>query len=110
MNFCEKCDCLLCVKEILTAGKKRDLYYVCKDKNCDFKKKCNNFCIIKKEYRQKLNNRAYLNRHKVKDNTLPIKKSTCPKCNTTGINKYERRHFNNQFFINNICSCCYHNW
>lgn len=108
--FCEKCDCLLHVKEILNEDNKRELYRFCKNENCDYKKKCTSFKILKKDYRFKLVNRTHLNEHKSKDSTLPIKKSKCPKCKKTNINKYERKYFRNQFFINHLCSSCNYNW
>ena len=110
MHFCDKCECLLVVRELLTAEKKRVLYYICNNGTCDTKKLCTSFRISKKNYRHKLSDKNYLNKFKTKDSTLPIKKSTCPKCNKTNINKYERKYFRNQFFINHICSSCYHNW
>ena len=110
MKFCEHCHKKLGIREEIVDGK-RGVYFYCKSKKCTYKIPFGSARISRKTYNSKNNNRhKHYNKYKTKDITLPLKKSTCPNCKKTHFNRYEKKHSKNRFYINHICSHCYHNW
>ena len=115
MYFCKNCSKFLDVREEISQSPNgaplRDVYYYCKNPDCNYKIPCQNYQVFHKVYRQKAaNDDRHLNQYKAQDCTLPQKSSKCPKCKRLGKNRFERKYFNNHFYINNICSKCFHNW
>lgn len=109
MNFCSHCSKRLIIREEINDNK-RDVFYFCPNTDCKYKIKCSNYRITHKVYHHQLNNKTHLNKYKVKDITLPKKKTKCPNCKEKNFNRYEPKFFHNTFFINNICSVCFYNW
>lgn len=105
MEFCEKCENYLEYKEYII-DKKRKLYYYCE--KCNYKKECNIKQITFKKYKtkKKIINDEYLNKYKIKDNTLPRKKIKCKFCHKKNNNPYEIKYINNLFAMNIICINC----
>jgi len=110
MHFCELCNQYLGIRNELIDGKHK-LFLFCKNTECNYKIECQEKRMTHRIYRQnKINDKTFLNKYKINDITLPQKSSKCPNCKKTNKNRFERKYFNNQYYINNICSCCYHNW
>ena len=108
MDFCDNCFNYLFTKEIMDDNNKKIIYYC---KKCNFNKKCDDFIIFKKTYKninKKINN-IKLNEIKVLDDTLPIIKIKCNNCKQTNDNKYEIKYYNNSYWKEIICINCYNN-
>lgn len=111
MNFCVNCEKYLKIKEEKDNNGKRDIYYYCEKDGCNFKQKCTKYQIDCKVYQQKYKDRFMnFNEYKTNDITLSAVHSKCPKCNRTNLNRFERKYHKNKFFVNNICSTCFHSW
>lgn len=96
-------------REELDANGHRILYKFCE--KCKLNEKCLDFKLYFKEYVKKQTETTMkYNLKSTKDITLASKKSTCPKCLITSENVYEKKYIKNRFFLNHICSRCYHNW
>lgn len=112
MNLCPNCSKLLMIREEIKLNT-RAIFWYCTQ--CNYKKKAINMQIEKKIYRLKTPNvkkssfqqKKEINRHKSKDITLPIRKSTCTHCKQTNLNKYENKYHKSNFYVENICSNCY---
>ncbi len=109
MCFCLKCHNLLGIREEII-GDYRGIFWYCDNKECNYKIKCSSNQISHKVYRKKCSNDdKSLNKYKVHDITLPQKRAKCPKCGVNGKKRFERKYFDNHYYINMICEC-EHNW
>lgn len=101
MNFCTSCDSILELKvndkkELIEKCNKCPYFIIKKDR-----------LVCKKYYRESKCEEKYKNNFN-NDYTLPSKESTCPSCNMTNINKYQKIYYQKKFFIQNICENCLH--
>ena len=105
MNFCQKCNNYMKIKE-MDIDNKRDIYYICK--SCDFSIKSSKSLIFKKSYKRNIKKDWIKNpEFAVNDNTLPRKSTKCPSCKKINENVYYQ---NKDLTISLICHNCKNIW